>query len=69
MTDIANHMQLAKLLIDGADESMQTWDKERIEKGWYGYICSDPVHSKESVVRRLVQARQELSQVIRVLNK
>ena len=68
--DVTKHMQLARMLIDGANESMSTWDdKERMEKGWYGYICTDPVHSKESVVRRLIQARQELLQVIRVLNK
>ena len=66
--DIKRHIQTARLLMDGAEESMATWDKERQEKGWYCYINSDPVHSKESVVRRLIQARQELLQVIRELH-
>lgn len=66
--DIMRHMQTAKLMIDGAEESMATWGKEpREDRFRYGYITSDSVHSKESVVRRLVQARQELLQVIREL--
>ena len=67
--DITRHMQTAKLMIDGAEESMATWGKEPRENSFrYGYITSDPVHSKESVVRRLIQARQELLQVIRELH-
>lgn len=66
--DIARHIQIAKLLIDGVEETMATWGEPRGD-GWYGYISSDPVNSKESVVRRLIQTRQELLQVIRELQK
>ena len=67
MNKIDRHFQTAKLLLEGIEESMQTWDKERTAKGWYAYANSATEHSKESVVRRLIQTRQELLQVIKEL--
>lgn len=67
MKKIERHLQTAKLLMEGIEESIQTWDKERTAKGWYAYANSATEHSKESVVRRLIQTRQELLQVIKEL--
>ena len=67
MKKIERHLQTAKLLREGVEESIQTWDKERTAKGWYAYANSATEHSKVSVVRRLIQTRQELLQVIKEL--
>ena len=65
--DIKRHLQTAKLLMEGIEESMATWDKERIDKGWYSYVNSETEHSRESVIRRCVQIRQKLLQVMKGL--
>ena len=67
MNKIERHLQTAKLLMEGIEESIQTWDKERTAKGWYAYASYATEHSKESVARRLIQTRQELLQVIKEL--
>lgn len=67
MNKLEMHLQTAKLLMEGVEESIRTWDKERTAKGWYAYANSATEHSKESVVRRLIQTRQELLQVIKEL--
>ena len=66
---IEKHLQTAKLLMDGIEESMSTWNKERTDKGWYSYVSSKPEHSRESVIRRCVQIRQELLQVMKGLSQ
>ena len=66
--EIKRHLQTAKLLMEGIEESMTTWSKERVDKGWYSYVSTETEHSKESVVRRLIQTRQELLQVLKELN-
>lgn len=64
---IKRHFDTAKLLMEGVEESMSTWTKDN--KGWkYRYI-NPPENSKESVIRRLVQIRQELLQVMKELQK
>ena len=65
--EVERHLQTAKLLMEGVEESMATWDKERVDKGWFCYVNTQTEHSKESVVRRLVQIRQELLQVMKGL--
>lgn len=65
--EIKRHFQTAKLLMEGIEESMATWSKERVDKGWYCYVSTETEHSKESVVRRLIQTRQELLQVLKEL--
>ena len=65
---IKRHLQTAKLLMEGIEESIATWDTERLDKGWYSYASYQTEHSKESVVRRLIQIRQELLQAEKVLN-
>ena len=67
MNKMERHLQTAKLLMEGIEESIQTWDKERTAKGWYAYASYATEHSKESVARRLIQTRQELLQVIKEL--
>ena len=64
---IKRHFDTAKLLMEGVEESMSTWTKDN--EGWkYRYI-NPPENSKESVIRRLVQVRQELLQVMKELQK
>lgn len=64
---VKQHLQTAKLLMEGIEESMATWDKERVNKGCYSYINTETEHSRESVIRRCVQIRQELLQVMKGL--
>lgn len=64
---VKKHLQTAKLLMEGIEESMATWDKERVGKGWFSYVNSETEHSRESVIRRCVQIRQELLQVMKGL--
>ena len=66
---LARHMQTAKLLMEGIEESMATWDKEKVNKGWCSNINATPEHSRESVIRRCIQTRQELLQVIKELQR
>ena len=60
---VVRHFQTAKLLMEGVEESMATWG-DRFDEGWYSYY-NGTENSKESVVRRLIQIRQELLQVIK----
>lgn len=62
---IERHLQTARLLLDGIDESIGTWTKEN-EAWQYSYI-NPAENSRESVIRRCVQIRQELLQVIKGL--
>ena len=62
---IERHLQTARLLLDGIDESMSTWTKEN-ESWHYSYI-NPAENSRESVIRRCIQIRQELLQVIKGL--
>ena len=56
-----NHFTTAQLLLDGVEESMgATPDK-------WGII--PPEHSKASMIRRCVQARQEILQVQKALEE
>lgn len=63
------HFQTAKYLIEGIEESMATWDKDRVAKVGYSYANSETEHSRESVIRRCVQIRQELLQVMKGLGR
>lgn len=62
---VNRHFQTAKLLIEGVEETMATWDTERLDRGWYSFINYATENSKESVIRRCVQIRQELLQVMK----
>ena len=50
-----SHLRTAKLLIEGIEESAIA----RKYNGWRKYYCP-PEHSTASMIRRLIQARQEL---------
>ena len=65
--NIKRHFETAKLLFDGVEESMATWTKDN--EGWHYRYINPPEHSKESVIRRCVQIRQELLQVMKELQK
>ena len=56
-----DHFQTAELLLSGVKESL------RAEKDRWGII--PPEHSKESIKRRCIQARQELLMVIKELDR
>ena len=63
---LKRHLDTAKLLFEGIEESMGTWKKD---DGWHYRYITPPENSKESVVRRCVQIRQELLQIIKELEK
>ena len=65
--EVKQHLQTAKLLMDGIEESISTWTKEN--EGWHSRYINPPEHSMKSVVRRCVQIRQELLQVMKELQK
>ena len=65
--EVKQHLQTAKLLLDGIEESIATWTKTN--EGWHYRYINPPEHSKESVVRRCIQIRQELLQVMKELQK
>ena len=56
------HLDTAELLMKGVKESLNV----PLEKA-YGYEIVPPEHSDESIIRRCVQIRQELLQVIKKL--
>jgi hypothetical protein len=55
------HLQTAELLLNGVKDSL------RAENDKWGII--PPEHSKESIKRRCVQARQELLMVMKELDR
>lgn len=69
MDTVEKHFQTAKLLMEGIEESMATWDKDRVAKVGYSYANSETEHSRESVIRGCVQIRQELLQVMKGLSR
>lgn len=58
---VKNHFTTAKLLLAGVEESMG------VEPDKWGII--PPEHSKASMIRRCVQARQEILQVQKALEE
>ena len=62
ISNLKLHLDTAELLIKGVKESLQVhYDTS------YGYNFVPSEHSDESVIRRCVQIRQELLQVIKKL--
>ena len=60
MKDKSIHLQTAKLLLQGIEETLDQWpEKTKPAWGWAGIMDQDE-KSKESVIRRCVQARQEI---------
>ena len=66
MKKIDLHLNTAYLLMEGISETALEWDKKDPS---YHYYSQPREHSKESMIRRCVQARQELLQVIKELRK
>ena len=67
MNKINLHLNIANLLMESIAETSLEWRKADSTK--YPYVGQPPEHSRESVIRRCIQARQELLQVIKELRK
>lgn len=65
MTRTELHINTASLLLEGIAESMSQWQIGA--DGKPKAVNLPPEHSKESVIRRCVQIRQELIRVIQEL--
>lgn len=68
MLKVSRHFSTAVKLMTGIDETFQEWDEKKEKDRWPWYN-QPPEHSKESVIRRCVQIRQELLQVMKELRK
>lgn len=64
--NLDTHINTADLLIDGIKESLNERGSKFEHQG-ITYTIVPPEHSRESIIRRCVQARQELLQVIKKL--
>ena len=68
MLKVKRHYETAFYLMTGITETFSEWEKEKKDSRW-PYCGAAPEHSKESVIRRCIQIRQELLQVMKELQK
>ena len=68
MNKVNLHLNIANLLMESIAGTALEWSdkKEKTNAPW---INQPPEHSKESVIRRCVQVRQELLMVMKELRK
>ena len=67
MNKINLHLNIANLLLESIAETSLEWKKSDNKK--YPYVGQPPEHSRESVIRRCIQVRQELLHVVKELRK
>ena len=65
MNKLVTHFKIANLLMGTISETMDKWSSKKTDL--FPYYGMPPEHSKESVIRRCIQVRQELLQVIKEL--
>ena len=65
MNKVDTHLKIANLLMGTISETMGKWSSNKNDI--WPYYGMPPEHSKESVIRRCIQVRQELLQVIKEL--
>lgn len=66
MLKISRHFDTAWKLMVGIGETFTEWNDEKKDERW-PWFGQAPEHSKESVIRRCIQIRQELLQVMKEL--
>ena len=66
MLKVSRHFETAVKLMTGINETFVEWDEKKEKDRWPWYN-QPPEHSKESVIRRCIQIRQELLQVMKEL--
>jgi len=68
MLKVSRHFDTAMKLMVGMTETFAEWEVKKDKSNWPWYN-QPPEHSKESVIRRCIQIRQELLQVMKELRK
>ena len=67
MNKINLHLNIANLLMESIAETSEVWSKSDDKR--YPYVGQPPEYSKESVIRKCIQIRQEMLLVMKEIQK